>query len=77
MPTRRVHVLTTIRFVVLVSMILVQRNGALGAAGQGGAIPPPAPDARGLFLTAEAQLGVLPAQPLYWHIYEYSIASGG
>ena len=44
----------------------------LAAAGQAGAIPPPAPDARGLFLTAEAQLGILPAQPLYWHIYEYT-----
>src|SRR4051812_9198072 len=72
MPTRRVHVFTTIRLVVLVSMILVQRNGAQGADGQSGGIPRPAPDARGLFLTAEAQLGVLPAQPLYWQIYEYT-----
>jgi hypothetical protein len=58
--------------VVLVSMILVQRNGAQAAGAQSGAVPPPAPDATGLFLTAEAQLGVLPAQPLYWHIYEYT-----
>jgi hypothetical protein len=72
METRRGQVLTTLRFVVLVSMILVQRNGAQGAGGQSGAVSPPAPDARGLFLTAEAQLGVLPAQPLYWHIYEYT-----
>ena len=71
MPTRRVYVLTTVRLVVLVSMILVQRNGTQGADGQSGAIPPPAPDARGLLLTAEVQLGVLPAQPLHWHIYEY------
>ena len=72
MPTRCVKVLTTVRLVVLVSLILVQRNGAQAADGQGGAVPPPAPDARGLFLTAEAQLGRLPAQPLYWHIYEYT-----
>lgn len=72
MPTRRVHVLTTVRLVVLVSMILVQRNGAQGADGQSGAVPPPALDARRLSRTAEAQLGVLPAQPLYWHIYEYT-----
>jgi hypothetical protein len=72
MPTRRVRARTTIRLVVLVSMILVQWNSAQGAAGQSGAIPPPAPDARGLFLTAEAQLGILPPQPLYWHIYEYT-----
>jgi hypothetical protein len=57
--------------IVLASMILVQWNGAQGAAGQSGASPPPAPDARGLFLTAQAKLGSLPAQPLYWHIYEY------
>ena len=71
MPTRRVHVLGTVRLVVLVTLILVQPNGTQAADGQAGAVPPPAPDARGLFLTAEAQLGTLPAQPLYWHIYEY------
>ena len=70
MPIRRVHVLTTVRLVVLVSMILVQRNGAQGAEGQSGAIPPPAPEAARLSLTAEARLGVLPAQPQDWHIYE-------
>src|SRR5215203_2908509 len=72
MPTRRVHVPMAIRLVVLISMILVQWNGAHGAEGQAGAVPRPAPDARGLFLTAEAQLGVMPVQPLYWHIYEYT-----
>ena len=71
MPTHCVHVLTTVRLVVLVSLILSQQNGVLAADGQAGAVPPPAPDARGLFLTAEAQLGSLPAQPQYWHIYEY------
>src|SRR5688572_15511154 len=71
MPTRRVHVLTTVRWVVLVTLVLGQSNGGQAADGQAGAVPPPAPDARGLFLTAEAQLGSLPAQPLYWHIYEY------
>src|SRR5687767_10700930 len=72
MPTRCVQVLTTVRFVVFVTLILVQPYGAHAADGQAGAVPPPAPDARGLFLTAEAQLGSLPTQPLYWHIYEYT-----
>ena len=71
MLTYRVRVLAAIRLVVLVSMMLVQPSGTQ-AGGQAGAIPPPSPDARGLFLTAEAQLGILPTQPLYWHIYEYA-----
>src|SRR5688572_22189818 len=77
MPTHRVRVLTTVRLVVLVSMILVPRHSSAQAAdGQSGASAPPALAARGLFLTAEAQLGPLPAVPLYWHIYEYtSLAS--
>jgi hypothetical protein len=71
MPTRYVHVLSTVRLVVLATLILVPPNRPQAAGGQSGAIPPPAPDARGLFLTAEAQLGSLPDRPLYWHIYEY------
>jgi hypothetical protein len=71
MPTRCVHVLTTVRLAVLVTLILIQPNGGQAGDGQAGAVSPPAPDARGLFLTAEAQLGSLPAQPQYWHIYEY------
>jgi hypothetical protein len=72
MATRGVHVLTTIGLVVVVSMVLVQRNTAQSVDGLNGAVPPPTPNARGLFLTAEAQLGALSAQPLYWHIYEYA-----
>jgi hypothetical protein len=71
MSSHRVHVLTTVRLVVLVSMILVQRSSAQGAGGQSAPSPLPPRAARGLFLTAEAQLGRLPAQALYWHIYEY------
>jgi hypothetical protein len=71
MPTRCVHVLTTVRLVVLVALILVQLNSAQAGDPQAGAVPPPAPDARGLFLTTEAQFESLPAQALYWHIYEY------
>ena len=71
MPIRCVHVRTAFPLVVLISLVLVQRNGAQG--GQANASPLAAPDARGLFLTSEVQLGILPpSQSPYWHIYEYT-----
>ena len=56
---------------IVAAAILVASGLDVRVRAQAGAIPVGEPDIRGLHLTAEVAVGVLPVQSMYWHIYEF------
>ena len=60
---------------IVATAILIASSTGVGVEAQSGRAPVVGSDTRGLHLSAEVPLGALPAQSMYWHIYEFDSLS--
>jgi quercetin dioxygenase-like cupin family protein len=56
---------------IFASIMFVAQSVTVSVAAQANEAPVVGPETRGLNQTAEVALGALPAQSMYWHIYEF------
>ena len=69
--TVRARTVAYLGVAIVAASILVPSTIGVGVGAQAGSTPVVGVDTRGLHLTAAVPLGALPAQSMYWHIYEF------